>query len=254
VYTDIAGFTTLSERLQERVVPLLNEYMGVMVPLVHAHGGYLNKFLGDGIMFFCGAPRQNNDHAADAIATVLRMQQAMAPFNQGLAERKLPRLQMRCGVATGAMIVGDAGPAQRSDYTVLGPMANLGARLESANKHTGTLILVNDRAAELTGDLFLFSPVAKLRVVGIDHGVVTYEPLAFTAEATDKQKRHAQLWRGVVDAFIAGRFDQSLEAIHAMDREIGVTKLTELYRELNERYLRQPPGEGFDGSIVLESK
>jgi len=261
VFTDLAGFTTLSEKLQEETVPLLNDYMSLMVPVIRGHNGYVNKFLGDGLMFFYGAPLESNRHALDAVSTVLQMQVDLQPFNQSLVNRHLPRVQMRAGLASGHMIVGNAGsvnardPANvASDYTVLGDTVNLGARLESANKATGTLVMINDRCAQMIHDDYLVRPIGKLQVVGKTEGVMTWEPLIALADATDEQKRYAQLWHDVVDPFIEGRFNDVLLAIDAMDQETGVTKLTELYRRLSMQYLTDAPPDNFDGSIVLESK
>lgn len=101
VFTDLEGFTALTERLREDAVSLLNEYLRLMVPLIRSHNGYRNKFLGDGMMFFYGAPEQNPDHAIHAVATVLKMQETMVTFNALIAERRkhlgpdFPHLAMR---------------------------------------------------------------------------------------------------------------------------------------------------------------
>jgi CHASE2 domain-containing sensor protein len=100
VFTDLAGFTTLSEQLKEQTVPLLNEYMGLMVPVIRRHKGYLNKFLGDGIMYFFGAPYENPNHAYDSVASVLEMQRVMVSFNKSLTERGLPNLALRAGISS----------------------------------------------------------------------------------------------------------------------------------------------------------
>src|SRR5687767_10048908 len=111
VFTDLTDFTALSEKLGEATVPVLNRYLDCMVPVIRRHHGYVNKFLGDGIMFFFGAPRPNDDHAADAVATVLEMRKALADFNRQLEAEGLAPLEMRAGVSTGRVIVGDAGSA-----------------------------------------------------------------------------------------------------------------------------------------------
>ncbi|MDH3584669.1 MAG: CHASE2 domain-containing protein, partial [Phycisphaerae bacterium] len=120
VFTDLAGFTSISEKLGAKVVPLLNEYMSLMVPVIRRHGGYVNKFLGDGIMFFFGAPRSSATHASDAVGTALEIQEVMRSFNEQLGGRGLPTVMTRLGMCTGEMVVGDMGPADASDYTVLG--------------------------------------------------------------------------------------------------------------------------------------
>ena len=261
VFTDLAGFTTLSEQLQERTVPLLNDFMSRMVPVVRKNNGYVNKFLGDGMMFFYGAPVDNQMHAADAVSTVLRMQELMGPFNEELTKQNLPNVAMRCGVSSGNMVVGDAGSVlatrredEASDYTVLGDVVNLGSRLEGANKATGTLIMINERTAELVEDMFLLRPVGRLQVVGKTKGVMTFEPLAWLEQATDAQRELADMTREFVEAFIAGEFQNSITAINRMDAAVEPGKLTALYRRLCEQYLEHPPEGDFDGCIVLESK
>lgn len=255
VFTDLDGFTTLSEKLREGVVPLLNEYLSMMSPLIREHNGYRNKFLGDGTMFFYGAPQRNPDHAIHAVWTVLKMREMMEQFNESLAARRLPTLSMRTGVSTGKMIVGDAGSEDASDYTVLGDAVNLGSRLESANKVTGTRILFSQRTADLLPpDFVLLRPIAKLQVVGLTRPVMTYEPLARFNQITDFQKKVAELTRSMVDCFLHGDFSGCLQAEERMTRELGPGKLGALYRELCKEYLLQPPGANFTGTIVLTSK
>src|SRR5439155_8265934 len=194
VFTDLAGFTALSEKLGERIVPLLNELLGELVPVIRDHHqGYVNKFLGDGIMFFFNAPRLQPTHAADAVATVLDMQTKLAEFNVRLRSRGLPELSMRAGICTGEMIVGDAGGAGAADYTVLGDSVNLASRLEAANKHTGTRTLMTARTVELLGAQFIVRPVGKLKVVGKEEAVAVYEPLASSRQATPADEKLAQL-------------------------------------------------------------
>jgi class 3 adenylate cyclase len=261
VFTDLEGFTALTERLREGAVSLLNEYLRLMVPLIRSHNGYRNKFLGDGMMFFYGAPEQNPDHAIHAVATVLKMQETMVTFNALIAGRReefgdaLPQLAMRTGVSSGQMIVGDAGPEEASDYTVLGDTVNLGARLESANKQLGTRILLSERTVELIpSNLFLLRPVGRIQVAGLKRAVLTYEPLAHLDQATARQKAGAALQTRLVESFHAADFRRCLEFVAEAEREFGPGKLTDLYRSLSERYLQSPPGSEFAGQIVLTEK
>jgi adenylate cyclase len=255
VFTDLQGFTTLTEVLRGKSVNILSRYMETMVPIIRKHNGYVNKFLGDGIMFFFGAPEANPDHAADAVAAILEMQQAMVPFNAALEADGLPTLYMRAGISTGPMVVGDAGPSFAADYTVLGDRVNLAARLESANKATGTANLATDRTVELAGDKFLFRPVATLQVVGKKESIITYEALARKDEADDRQRRLAQLTGVVVRAFVAKDFDGCCEAIDELEEEFGPSKLTKLYHSQCEECMTKPPDEEeWVGSISLREK
>ena len=260
IFTDLQGFTTLSEKLQERTVSMLNDYLGRMVPIVtdpskpQERRGFLNKFLGDGIMFFFGAPMDNQWHALDAVTTVVRMQEAMIPFNEELKKQNLPTVKMRAGINTGPVIVGDAGIAQRADYTVLGDTVNTSARLESANKATGTLVMMGGRTYELVKEVFLCRPIAKLQVVGKSEGIRVYEPLAPHSEATDHQKKLVEMTTAMVDAYSAGKFADCLQRVRELDNFINPTKLQLLYQLRCEEYLKTPPGPEFDGCIALTEK
>jgi len=255
VFTDLAGFTSISERLKEKTVPLLNQYMGEMVPVIRRHRGLLNKFLGDGIMYFFGAPRDNPSHAIDAVASALEMQEVMRSFNRSLVERNLPELSLRVGISSGLMVVGDAGPSDRSasDYTVLGDAVNLGSRLEGANKFFGTRVMVNSRVFDLAGSHFLFRPIGKIQVKGKVQGVMTYEALAAAEKAGDEQKKLAEMTAAMVTLFMAGRFADCVGAIGRLEAAFGRSTLSTLYRGFCEQYLLQPPA-GFDGQIVLTEK
>jgi class 3 adenylate cyclase/CHASE2 domain-containing sensor protein len=256
VFTDLAGFTTISEQLRERTVPLLNDYMSLMLPIIRQHSGVWNKFLGDGIMFFFGAPHENLVHARDAVESVLQMQKALIGFNDTLREKKLPAVSMRAGISTGSMIVGDAGSLspQASDYTVLGDEVNLGARLESANKYLGSRVLMNDLAAQLCGDDFLIRPMGNICVKGKTEGVMSYEPLCHMSDATPAQKQLAKLSTEIVDCFRTSEFNECVRCATALEEEFGSSAFTQLYLNLSRLYVVEPPGEKFDGQIILAEK
>jgi len=260
VFTDLAGFTTISEKLKERVVPILNEYMQRMVNIIRnptmpsKRQGYRNKFLGDGIMFFFGAPYPNAKHAVDAVATVLKMQLAMFDFNKWLEAQDLPAVKMRAGISTGKMVVGDAGSPDASDYTVLGDDVNFGARLESANKATGTLVMVSQRTREMCGDLYLFRPIARLQVVGKSQSVQVFEPICYHEEATEDHHKLVAMTNAMIDTFVQSKFVDCIERIRELDEAFGTSKLAQLYRRNCENYLAEPPGADFIGTIVLSEK
>jgi class 3 adenylate cyclase/CHASE2 domain-containing sensor protein len=255
VFTDLVGFTSLSEKMGEKVVPLLNDLLGELVPVIRRHEGTLNKFLGDGIMFFFNAPFRRKSHASDAVATVLDMHATISRFNERLIERGMPPLGMRAGISTAEMIVGNAGGADANDYTVLGDAVNLGARLEAANKLIGTRTLMTARTADLLDGNVLCRPIGRLKVVGKDEPAMVYEPLAAADTASEKERDIAALTTQMVDAFVTSRFADALAILDQIEAlEAGPSKFTTLYRGLCERYLREPPGEGFDGRVVLTEK
>ena len=252
VYTDLAGFSALTEQLREKTVPLLNAYMGRMVPLIHQNKGYVDKFLGDGIMFFFGAPWRQEDHAIKAVQTVLDMHEALNAFNEESIER--PALRMRAGVSTGNVIVGDAGPDDACDYTVLGEAANLGKRLETANKLFGSRTLVGESTRELLEGRFLLRLLGRLRPIGLNETLRVYEPLCRAEAATDADRQLVRMTHDAVEPFMAGRYKDALEAVTRMEESQGESRFTKLYRRLCERYLREPPGAGFDGTIDQDDR
>jgi adenylate cyclase len=255
VFTDLAGFTTLSERLGERTVPILSRYFSIMVPIIRRNNGYVNKFLGDGIMCFFNAPDDDPDHAAHAVQTVLEMQRGMRQFADELVAEGLPRVSMRCGVSTGTMVVGDSGPSDGCDYTVLGDTVNFASRLEGANKAVGTYILISHRTTELLGNSrFLLRPVGKLQVVGKSEGVMTYEPLAPFDDATPQDMILATMGTEMIAAYFAKDFAKCIEFADKMDAQIGATKLPGLYRKAALKYIENPPGAEFQGNLILTEK
>jgi adenylate cyclase len=254
-FTDLGDFTRLTARLQEATVPLLNRIFDAMVPQIRKNQGYVNKFLGDGMMFFFGAPRQNEDHARNALRTVLDIQDVMREINAEFAEQGLPPITLRAGVNTGRMVVGDAGSEKASDYTVLGDHVNLASRMESANKQLGTGALVSARTVELAGDAdgVLLRPVGQIRVIGRDEPVEAYEVMCRASDATDRQRRLAELTRTMVDAFRDRRLDDCLRAADNLAGEFGPSKLTALYRERCE-FFRDDPAAAVDCSLTLAEK
>lgn len=256
VFTDLGNFTALTAKLGEQTVPLLNDFLARMVPVIRSNNGYVNKFLGDGIMFFYGAPEPSPMHARDAIATVLQMQSVLAEFNQGLVESGLPPVTLRAGVSTGHMIVGDAGATDASDYTVLGDAVNYGARLESANKPFGTSTLISRRGVELGADGFLLRPVGKLAVVGRQEKEpeMTYEVLARKADASPRQMRQAALSQQAVDHFVAGMIKDCIATLDTMDAELGTSKYSAIYRAECQRLLKEGLPPDWDGEFILSQK
>jgi adenylate cyclase len=167
----------------------------------------------------------------------------------------LPRVAMRCGVATGTMVVGDSGPSDASDYTVLGDTVNFASRLEGANKAVGTSILISHRTTELLGESrFLLRPVGKLLVVGKSEGVMTYEPLAPFDDATPQDMILATMGTEMIAAYFARDFEKCIEFADRMDAQLGPTKLPGLYRKAALKYIENPPGAEFQGNLILTEK
>jgi class 3 adenylate cyclase/CHASE2 domain-containing sensor protein len=254
-FSDLAGFTTLTDQMGERIVPLLSEYMSVMIPVIRRHTGYVSQMAGDGIYFFFGAPIDLPNHAESALNTVFGMYDALAAFNVTLKSRGLAQLGMRIGMATGEVIVGDTGAADASAYTAMGGTVNLSARLEPANKVFGSRMLITNRTVELLNGKYLVRPLANLRVAGKLNSVVVYEPLCLMSQATDADKRLAEYTTRVFEAYRVANFNRCIAAAVELEEAFGASKFTKLYTRLSTEHLnRTSPMEHYEGQIILTEK
>ncbi|MEX2517711.1 MAG: adenylate/guanylate cyclase domain-containing protein [Paracoccaceae bacterium] len=178
MFMDLEGFTNISERLGHRVVPLLGDYFTAMTSTLQRHGGTIDKFIGDGVMAFWGAPNYDEEHPLHACRAALDCQVAMDGLRTDWSGRGLPEPRLRIGVTTGRVVVGNIGSVDRLNYTVIGDPVNLSARLEGMNKEFGTGILISQQTYELVKYDMLARRIDTVRVKGKDQPVAIYELLA----------------------------------------------------------------------------
>ncbi len=201
MFTDLASFTTLSEQLSaDQTVEVLTAYFNAMTPIVHATGGTLDKFIGDAVMAFWGAPLDDPQHAEHAVAATVAMQQDMQALVAGLAARGLPPIHMRIGLHTGRVVVGNVGSEQRFSYTAIGDAVNLAARLEGANKAFGTGILLSAATAAQLPPTVALRALDDVIVKGKTEPVRVFTPCedATVREASSAALAafHARDWHG----------------------------------------------------------
>lgn len=251
LFSDIRGFTTLSERLRpEQTVELLNRYFTPMTSIVRNSQGTLDKFIGDALMAFWNAPLDVADHAERAVRAALDMQDALHALNTELSRDLDLRLAMGTGIHTGPAYVGNMGTGELLAYTAIGDTVNLASRLEGLCPVYGTPNVVSDATRALCLAHFSWQRLDRVRVKGKGQAVTIYTAMrpAESAERDDELRRHHQ----ALACYDAGRFEDALAAFSALERDrpsalytLYVTRCTTL---------RHAPPSNWDGVWTLSAK
>lgn len=206
MFTDLANFTAMSEHLSApATVEVLTEYFNTMTTIIHHHGGTVDKFIGDAVMAFWGAPLPDAQHAEHAVRAAIDMQQAMHGLTEQLVSRGLPTIRMRIGVHTGDVVVGNVGSRSRFSYTAIGDAVNLAARLEGANKAFGSGILLSEASASGLPPELTLRHLDTVIVKGKSEPVKVFTPcddgLLMSLSTTGVACFHARQWNESAAAF-----------------------------------------------------
>ncbi|GAB2182001.1 adenylate/guanylate cyclase domain-containing protein [Denitratisoma sp. agr-D3] len=254
LFSDVRGFTTISEGLApDQLATLMNEYLGAMTAVIRDQKGTLDKYIGDAIMAFWGAPMEDPQHAKRAVATALAMQQALVDLNRHLVARGWPELKIGVGINTGVMTVGDMGSPVRKAYTVMGDAVNLGSRLEGITKQYGVGIIVGETTRQLLLDIAVFRELDRVRVKGKEEPVGIYEPLGFQGQVAAAELEELACWAQALNAYRAQQWDQAETLLRRLTGD-NPRYLYQLYLERIAHLRQDPPGDGWDGVTTFETK
>lgn len=259
MFVDVRGFTTISEGLPPKELrEYINLYLTAMSEDIRSsHQGTLDKYIGDAVMAFWGAPVAFADHASRAVATALLMQASAARLDRAFQERGWPPLKIGIGVNSGLMHVGDMGSAIRRAYTVMGDAVNLGARLEGITKVYGVGIAVG-QATRLAAPAFAYRELDRVRVKGKNEPVAIYEPLGKPAELDADVLDELRAWDAALALVRARDWDEAelrIAALHAaLDEAHARRALYALYLARIAQWRADPPGAGWDGVTKFETK
>ncbi len=255
LFSDIRGFTTLSERTPPReLVALLNEYMTAMVDILFEQGGTLDKYMGDAIMAFWNAPQTQADHAARACRTALAMAAGLERLRRGWLARGMPPLEIGIGLNTGPMVFGNMGSELRTDFTVLGDSVNLASRLEGLNKEYGTSILVGDGTRAAVGDEFAFRFLDLVAVKGRREPVAVYELLAVAGALDPARVGALAAYERGIAAYRARDWAAASAAFGGVLRMDPADGPSAVYLARIEEYASVPPPAEWDGVYVATHK
>jgi adenylate cyclase len=258
IFTDIRGFSTISEKLDPSdLVNLLNLYLTEMSNIVLENRGTIDKYEGDAIIAFFGAPIHMDEHAILACRTAIRMKKAEAELNKKiLAENLSPTpLFTRIGINTGDMIVGNMGTPNKMDYTIMGNAVNLAARLEGVNKQYNTRgILISEHTRGQIYDKFLLRRLDRVRVVGVNTPLRLYELFDEMGSASEETIARVAKWEEAIDLYESKDFVKAREIFDAIAAADAEDLVAPLYSKRCGEFLETPPVAGWDGVFNLTQK
>jgi len=254
LFSDVRGFTSISEALRpEELREYINEYLTTMSAIIRSrYRGTLDKYIGDAIMAFWGAPMDDPQHARNGVLAALAMQKECAALNERFAARGWPTLKIGVGVNSGRVRVGDMGSQVRRAYTAMGDAVNVASRLEGRTKGYGVGILMGEATRNMLQDI-LFREVDRIKVKGKDEAVVIYEPLGLQTETKNIQEE-LRLWNQTLRAYRAQQWDQCDVNLLNLGRMNPGCELYRAYAERVAEKRRNPPPPGWDGVTVFDEK
>ena len=257
IFTDVKGFSTISEQLDpEELVSLLNKYLSAMSDVVLSEKGTIDKYEGDAIIAFFGAPLDLADHALRACVSAIKMKKIEVELNKTIMEQKLSPspLLTRIGVNTGGMVAGNMGTANKMNYTIMGNAVNLAARLEGVNKQYGTWILASEDTAREAGDSLLYRKLDRVRVVGINEPVRLCELIDLADQADEQQKKLVRVFHEALDYFEKRDWTQAEKGFQETLSIVPGDNPSILYLDRCKGFLANPPEDNWDGAYNLTSK
>ena len=266
MFCDMRNFTRVSELLSpENVRGLVNSFFSSMTGAIRAQRGTLDKYIGDAIMAFWGAPLADPAHATNAVRAALAMTERMRTLNADLLARGLPEIGIGVGLNTGIVCVGDMGSNMRRSYTVMGDSVNLASRIEGLTRHYGFDILVGEATRDAADEALLSTSelacrwveVDRVRVKGKSKPVTLFTPVLMPASELTRFDTEMRLWRLALGACRLQHWEDTLVHLHGLQTAYRDSPCSALYRQLAQRtdqYRTTPPPADWDGAHNFDSK
>jgi adenylate cyclase len=254
-FSDIAGFTSIAETLPpEELVSYLGDYLEAMTEPIHRSGGTVDKYIGDAIMAFWGAPQSDDDHALHACEAALANRARLEKLNEKWVSEGRPRFDARAALNTGEVIVGNLGTGSKLDYTVIGDAVNLASRLEGLNKRYGTSLMISEDTLALVRDRVVVRPLDRVSVKGKNKSVAIYELVGMCGAVSKEEELAAAAHTEAFDLYLARKFEDASMKL----REILATRKDDVAAKgLLARcadLIANPPDADWDGSQKMTEK
>ena len=254
LFSDVRGFTNISEGLDPKQLSMLmNEFLTPLSRVVYKHRGTIDKYMGDCIMAFWGAPLPDKDHARNAILSGIEMQETLKALQPRFREHGWPEIQVGVGINTGRVSVGNMGSEVRVAYTVMGDEVNLASRLEGITKQYGVGIIVGENTRHLVNE-FLYRELDHVRVKGKDNPVAIYEPIALISQVSKALHDEVKLFHEMRRLYRKQDWEQAELQLMNLQRISPDLALYRLYAERIAYFRNNPPNEDWDGVFVFHAK
>ncbi|MDR1970653.1 MAG: response regulator [Treponema sp.] len=257
IFTDIQDFSHIAEKLDpEDLVRLLNIYLSGLSDIILEQRGTIDKYVGDAIMAFFGAPLEVPDHALRACTAAILMRRKERELNDEFLETGLSPapLLTRIGINTGDMVAGNMGSQRKMNYTIMGNAVNIGSRLEGLNKMYGTGILVSEDTIRETRDNFFIRRLDRVRPVGISVPLQIYELIEFSASASEEQREVVDLFHAALDLFERRDWAGAGAAFQGVLDRFPQDKPSAVFLERCGDNRKTPPPPDWDGVLELKNK
>lgn len=254
LFSDVRNFTSISEGLSAKeLTAMMNNYLTEMTQTIQAERGTIDKYIGDAIMAFWGAPLLDKDHAQHALNSALAMQRRIKEIGPDYVKRGWPKLEIGVGLNCGVMSVGDMGSSFRRAYTVMGDAVNLAARLEGLTKEYGVGILVSENIVKTVPSV-VYRELDRVRVKGKLEPIGIYEPVGKQGELSAEQIDQIDRFHRALEHYRAQRWSEAEALLSALSHAEPKRKTYRVFLDRVSNLRAQPPGQNWDGVFTFATK
>ncbi|MBE9561210.1 MAG: CHASE2 domain-containing protein, partial [Proteobacteria bacterium] len=254
LFSDVRGFTTISESLEPKeLTDYINAFLTPITKVIHDDRGTIDKYMGDAVMAFWGAPLEDDQHALHALTAAIGIVERMKSLRVEFSEKQWPEIYVGVGVNTGIMNVGNKGSEFRVDYTILGDAVNLGSRLEGLTKVYGVDIITSEFTRHSVPE-FEYRELDRVRVKGKDKPVTIYEPLGLLESIDKSERKLLKQFHIGIKQYRAQNWDAAEREIFGLSQLDPDRKIYKIYLDRIMHYRENPPSADWDGSFTHTSK